>query len=367
MSKLKFYSGEKIRKTNADYMILFGERSNGKTYDTLLHCLIEYVNTGRACAYIRRWDEDVRGSSLYQSYSNLVANGEVLKVTKGKYNNFICLNRQLFLVLYDDNGDIIAKDNNACSFAFAITQEEHYKSKGYDSIYNIVFDEFLTRSYYIPDEFIKFQNLLSTIIRHKDTVKIYMLGNTINKYCPYFNEMGLTNVKTMTKGSIDIYKYGDSGLTVAVEFADFDSEKKKSNKYFAFNNPKLNMITGKNGVWEIGIYPHLPTRYKPTDVKYKYYVVFNDDILQCNIIQVESMTFTFIHAKTTPIQDDNFNLVYDTQPNYKHNYRLKITQPTNPFERFILSQYTTGKVFYQSNDIGEIMRNYLQWCKESII
>lgn len=367
MTKIKYYSGDKIRKTGADYMVIFGERSNGKTYDTLLHCLIEYCETGRACAYVRRWDEDVKGNSLYDSYSNLVSNNEIEKITKGEYNNFVCQNRRLYLCHYNDENKIDKVDVNACSFAFAISQEEHFKSKGYDAIYNVVFDEFLTRGYYLPDEFIKFENLLSTIIRFKDTAKIYLLGNTINKYCPYFAEMGLTNVKNQKKGTIDIYTYGDSELLVAVEFADFDSEKKKSNKYFAFNNPKLNMITGKNGVWEIGLYPHLFEKYRPIDVKYKYYVVFNGDILQCNIIEGSTGTFTFIHPKTTPIKDDNFNLVYDTQPNYKYNYRLKITKPTNNFEKFILSQYTNGKVCYQSNDIGEIMRNYLQWCKESTI
>ena len=365
MSKLKFYSGDRIRKTNADYMMIYGERSNGKTYDTLLFCMIDYYNTGRACAYVRRWEEDIKGTSLYQSFSNLVANGEIEKLTKGKYNDFLAQNRQLFLCKYDENNKVAEIDNKPCCFAFAISQEEHYKSKGYDSIYNVVFDEFLTRNYYLPEEFIKFQNLLSTIIRHKTTAKIYMLGNTINKYCPYFAEMGLKNIKTQKKGTIDLYTYGDSDLLVAVEFADFDSEKKKSNKYFAFNNPKLNMITGQNGVWEIGLYPHLPVKFVPKNVISIYYIVFNDEVLQANIININENLFTFIHAKTTPIKDDNFNLVYDTQPNYKYNYRLKITKPSNNYEKFILSQFVNGKIFYSTNDVGEIVRNYLQWCKES--
>ena len=37
-----------------------------------------------------------------------------------------------------------------------------------------------------------FMNVLSTIIRDRENIKIFMLGNTVNKYCPYFDEMGLT-------------------------------------------------------------------------------------------------------------------------------------------------------------------------------
>ena len=59
---------------------------------------------------------------------------------------------------------------------------------------NILFDEFITRSMYLPDEFVIFTNVLSTIIRDRNNVKIFMCGNTVNKYCPYYKEMGLNNV-----------------------------------------------------------------------------------------------------------------------------------------------------------------------------
>ena len=63
-----------------------------------------------------------------------------------------------------------------------------------------------------------FANVLSTIIRHRNDVKIFMLANTVNKYCPYFKEMGLKHITEMKQGSIDIYTYGSSDLRVAVEY-----------------------------------------------------------------------------------------------------------------------------------------------------
>ena len=196
-----------------------------------------------------------------------------------------------------------------------------------------------------------------------------MAGNTINKYAPYFSEMGLTNVKNMKAGTTDIYTYGDSGLKVVVEFSDMPSKDKKSNVYFAFSNPKLSMIRGDGAVWEIDIYPHLKRemKYAPKDIIYKYYVIWDNDILQCDIVRLNDMAFTFVHAKTTPIKENNTNIVYCTEHNAKPNYVRKITRAKNKREEIILWFYKNEKVFYQSNEIGEIMRNYINWCKHTPI
>ena len=45
-SESKFYSLQRLLDTGADYNIVFGERSNGKTYAALLHGLQNYVTNG---------------------------------------------------------------------------------------------------------------------------------------------------------------------------------------------------------------------------------------------------------------------------------------------------------------------------------
>ena len=68
-----------------------------------------------------------------------------------------------------------------------------------------------------------------------------------------FAEMGLTHIDKMKQGTIDVYTYGTSELTVAVEYCESMKGSKENNYYFAFNNPKLNMIT--SGAWELNLYP----------------------------------------------------------------------------------------------------------------
>ena len=49
----------------------------------------------------------------------------------------------------------------------------------------------------------------------------------------------------------------------------------------------------------------------------------------------------------------------------KMNYRKKINKPTTKLEKNIYTFFIRDKVFYQDNDVGEVVRNYLMWCKTS--
>lgn len=363
MSKEKFYSLTNILSHNADYNMIYGERSNGKTTAVLKYALEDYVNSGynNQLAVVRRWEEDIKGMKAQQLFENVINLGWVEELTKEKYNSIWFYSQRWYLCYYDEEGNKTAQDERPFALGFAVTSEEHYKSSAYPNITTILFDEFITRNYYLPEEFVKFQNLLSTIIRLRTNVKIFMCGNTINKYCPYFAEMGLSGIRKQKKGSIDIYKYGESNLTVAVEYSDFPSKKKESNKYFAFDNPKLEMIT--QGGWEIDIYPHLPAKYKPKDILFTFYIVFDGEMLEGKIIYAGDVVFMYIHRKTTPIKDDVNRLVYQQNPDYRVNYRTNILKPYKKVDFKIRDLIINKKIFYQDNEVGEIMNNYLKWCR----
>lgn len=355
--KSKFYSLTKILNKKADYNIIFGERSNGKTYAALLYGLKRFVATGEQFAYIRRWREDLRGKRAENLFSNHVANGAIEEITNGECNAIFYLSGKWYLAKYDADKKKYYPQNTPFCYGFCLSEQEHEKSSSYPNVTTIIFDEFLTRRYYLPDEFMLFMNLLSTIIRQRDNVKVFMLGNTINKYCPYFSEMGLKQVTNMEQGTIDIYKFGQGGAVVAVEYCSTIVKQKASNKYFCFDNQNLQMITG--GKWELAAYPHLPTKYTPKDVLFVYYIVFNEVILQGNIIQKGSENFTYIHMKTTPIKDDDNALIYSLEMNGKPNYKRKLLSTATYIEAQVTKYFATDKVFYQNNEVGEIVRNYL--------
>ena len=367
MKKQKYYSIRKMYQLypDAQYYVVYGQRSNGKTYSPLELCLEEYFLYGYQFAYIRRWKDDVRITKMRQLFSGIVRDNLVYKYSKGKWDDIEYNSRAFYLVKHNEDGTTTVSETPIC-FIFVLTEEEHDKGFEAPLIQNIFFDEFIARGRYLPDEFITFSNVLSTIIRDRGGIKIFMSGNTINRFSPYFKEMGLTNVKNQKAGTIDVYTYGESGLKVVVEYADFPDKKKKSDIYFAFNNPKLQMIT--RGAWEIAVYPHLTPdmKYLPKDVKYFYFIVFDDTTLQCDIVKKNNYYFTFVHLKTSPIKDDNTNLVYTLSPNPKPNYRKNITRPFSNAEKIIIDMFKRDKVFYQNNEIGDVVRNYMLNCTQPI-
>lgn len=366
--KMKFYSLKKIKGYKALYNVIFGERSNGKTFACLEEIVRNYFEKGEQGAYIRRWQDDIVKKRAEQVFEGIVKENLISKYSKGEYNTVVYASGKWYPAKQEidvDNKRKIQTASTPLCFAFSLSAQEHDKSTAYPHITTIVFDEFITRTYYLPDEFILFTNVLSTIIRSRDNVTVYMLANTVNKYTPYFAEMGLTHAKSMEQGTIDLYEYGDSGLTVAVEYINPLNQSKPSDKYFAFNNPKLKMIT--KGSWEIDVYPHAPIKIRPCDIVFSYFIKFGDDILQCDIIVLDNGSFTYIHRKTTPIQDEDNDLIFSYEYDRRFNWRRNILKPIDELGQKIAYYYKAEKIFYQSNDIGEIIRNYLMNCKNQSV
>lgn len=370
--QIEYYSLDKILKKNTQYKVIFGKRSNGKTYAVLERAIKRYFKDGCELAYIRRNDVDMKGKNATTLFNNHVENGLIEKYSKGVWTDVFYSGRRWYFCRWeeDDKGHRqMIKDDKPFCYGFVLSGMEHDKSTSYPRVRMIVFDEFLSRGYYLPDEFILFMNCLSTIARLRTDVEIYMLGNTVNKYCPYFAEMGLKNVKTMEQGTIDVYRYGESGLKVAVEYTSpTTGATGKGNVLFAFNNPKLQMIT--HGDWEIDIYPHLPYRYKTDDIIYTYFVEFDGEKLQCEIIRggededgkrIDAV-ITYIHQKTSEWKHPDKDVIFSPEISPLRNRYTRLTNPVDKRTQKILECFKRDKVFYQNNEVGEIMNNYLKWC-----
>lgn len=363
---INFYSLKSILAKKAVYNVIFGERSNGKTYSVLKYAIEQYFKTGGQLAIVRRWNEDIKGRRASDIFTALNVNKEVEKISGGKYSGITYFAGKFYVCTYDENGKpLYSLDNDCIAYAFSLSETEHNKSISYPKITTILFDEFLTKHVYLQDEFVLFMNTVSTIVRQRTNVKIFMCGNTVNKYCPYFDEMGLTHIKEMLQGSIDVYTYGESELKVAVEYCSSLQKQKKNNFYFAFNNPKLNMIT--SGAWELDIYPHLPVKYKPKQIVFIYFILFNGLTFQCEIIKDnDGELFTFIHEKTTELKNTDNDLIYTLEYCHKLNYNRNVYKPVTELQKRVLWFFQTDRVFYQNNSVGDSIHNYLKLCKGGV-
>lgn len=363
MKKFEFYDIHKTLKAYPDayYYLVYGERSNGKTYSALSYAVERYVKAGEQFAYLRRYAEDIRRKNLSNLFSGHVENGFIFQSTGEKWNNVDYASSKFYLTKFDEESEETTKSEDPMGFAFDLNSMEHYKSTSFPRIKTIIFDEFMSRNGYLPNEWVLFANTLSTIIRHRDDVKIIMLGNTVNKYCPYFQEMGLAHIQKQEPGTIDVYHYGDSQLKVICEYTDPSSKRggKASDVYFAFDNPELQMIT--SGSWEIGIYPHLDCSILPKDIVANFFIDFNGELLHGEVISKETGPFIFMHRKTTPIKDVDNDIVYSTTPNIRWNYKMCLTKQNDKLSAFINRCLRENRIFYSTNEIGEVFRNYVMW------
>lgn len=357
--KPKYYSLNSILSKKATYNIIIGERSNGKTYAILKHGISKFLHDGGQIAIVRRWKEDITGRRASDIFTALIADGSVSKMSDGEYEGVYYWAGKFYLCNYDEKGKALYNDNDCLGYCFALSDTEHNKSISYPNINTIFFDEFLTKHLYLPDEFILFMNTVSTIIRQRDNVQIFMAGNTVNKFCPYFQEMGLKHITKMNQGDIDVYKYGDSRLTVAVEYCSSTKATKKSNFYFAFDNPKLQMITG--GSWELDIYPHIPCKYKKHDVIFEFFVVFDGNTIHGEVINLGTDIILYFHEKTTPIKDGS--IVFTLEENTSIYYNKSIYKPNFAGGVKIVWLLEHGKTFYQNNEVGNTLANYFKICR----
>ena len=362
----EYYTLDRIKEFKAQYNLIFGKRSNGKTYSVLKEAIEKYAKYGKQTAYIRRYREDFVGKRGQQMFAAMVSDDIVSKATGGKWDKIKYQSSQWFFAKEDEKGERLITDSQPFCFGFSLAQMEHDKSTSYPNITTIIFDEFISRIGYLPNEFVLFMNVLSTIIRQRNDVTIYMLGNTVNKYCPYFKEMGLGHIEEMEAGKIDLYTYGESKLKVAVERTkNHNIGGRKSDVYFAFDNPSLEMITG--GAWELDLYPHCPRKFTDEEIVFKFFIKFNDQLLQGEVVELDDCTFIYFHRKTGEIRHPDRDLIfsedYDPRPNYVRNLRKSSLDVVKKIGTF----FRDSKVFYQDNDVGEVVRNYLTFCKSDIL
>ena len=94
MKTIKHYNIDKLVACNADFNILYGERSNGKSYQLKYkRAVIKYLETGKRFILLRRYREDITTSSIEQYFQDV----DVERLTKGKYNCITVYRKQIFL------------------------------------------------------------------------------------------------------------------------------------------------------------------------------------------------------------------------------------------------------------------------------
>ena len=117
---VKYYSLNKILKNKSQYNVIFGERSNGKTYACLKHALDKFFKTGEEFVYLRRWTDDVKTKRMQTLFTPFK---EYLEKRKGK----VIFKGGVFYFV-----DLETQEETAMAYALSISEVEHMKSSSYE-------------------------------------------------------------------------------------------------------------------------------------------------------------------------------------------------------------------------------------------
>lgn len=369
--KEKHYSYKKIDETGAIYRVIIGQRSNGKTYGYLKKVVDEFIDNGNPSVYLRRYAEDIQPGNISALFNPFLKYIE--QRTKGTYNNVVYRTKTFCFAYIDDDGKTIRK-SDPVMYTCALSNWERSKGSDRGFVKYICFDEFMTRTQYIANEFSKFTNVLSSYIRDRDGTIIYMLANTVNKYCPYFEEMGLRDTERQPKGTINLYDYNNKSLTVAVEYCHESLNVEEVKKYYAFDNPNTAMIT--TGSWEEDSYPHLEEFSVSKDTcMLRFYLVFNMSMVIGEIHHKSHEMFVFFHnapeGKKRPVPEPT-DMVFTNHPTKNYLWLNAFGQipPIDPEKcrayKLLYSLLNQEKDFYSTNTVGEIVRNFVVNPKQTL-
>lgn len=354
--------------TESKYFMLLSERSSGKTTNWIIIGCILNKMYGTIIQYIRQNEDMVKPSVAGDIFRVLLEYNNscyIPLLTDGKYRGIYIHWKKAYFCNYDEKGKPcdIAPDN-FLQF-LSIDNNFDYKS-GYNAPKGdlILFDEFVGK-YYPPDEFIDFTDLTKTIIRKRKTPIIVMLANTINRNHQYFRELEVSKAVKALKVGQHTNETTEKGTKIYIELIGLKQSaiKQEVNRlFYGFNNPKLNAITGGEIAWAFDPVPHIVNNDDDVIINRLFRIDCQDELLQLDIVKTEDRGLIINCHECTKIHEDSVIFTLGEIRDTRHIYGIG---KNNPYAALIWRLYEENKWYYDSNETGSLVKNYLKSYRQS--
>lgn len=300
-SKKKFVKRKIIESINASFILLIGQRSNGKSYAIKESVLIDAYNNGSEFGYLRRYEQDTKDYMIIEYFNDFIPD-KLLDITDGTYDSIVVYRKAIFFATTDPETGQQIKGRKIGN-VFSLATYERYKSRMFPNLTTLIFEEFITDGYYLPNESKKLFSLVSTIARLRQ-IKVYCVGNTISRLCPYFNEWQLVNIPKQKTGTIEYYTVKDTETDTAVKIAVYLTDAMRINSGMFFGNAAKSIVAG---MWETDEHPHLIGKKEDYETIYTIVFIYDKTMFLCEFLQskkdVNNFTW-FVSPKNTPVQKD---------------------------------------------------------------
>ena len=354
--KIVYYNLDNIDKENAQFNLIYGERSNGKSYQLKYKKAVEsYLNSPEnnreRFMLIRRWREEIKTEKVEQYFQDV----DIYKLTEGKYNCISVYKGKLWLSNYDPESKPQLKRGDYIGYVVALSTEQTYAGASYLDVKNMIFEEFMARGIYLPHEPDKLMNLYSTVDRKRGTTRLWLVGNTISRICPYLEDWGLREIVSKQKQGTIEYKYVPTGviddegneeqIKIAIEYC---KDSGRSSHAIGKHKDMLN-----SGSWQSDPQPHLPLSYNEYDVMYRMLFKFQGYMFIAEYLfdNVDNYCW-YVYPYKGEISSDML-VISDEVKFDKHWQRnLYNIDIDNPTLKRLLNTFRENNIFYASDLCG---------------
>lgn len=283
--KKKYYSISNLLKTKAQYMILLGQRANGKSYQAKKTVLEDAYNNDRWFVYLRRYKADIKAKAIEAYFEDMDINA----ITHGEYEGIIAWSGSIYFSLRNEKDEIV-KGKEIGRYC-ALNEAERYKSWAFVDYDWVLYEEFITDSVYLPDEPRLLQQFISTVARHR-TITALLIGNTLSRVCPYFSEWCLEGVLNQKLGTIEVYHhhFEDSTIDIAVEYC---ANANYENTMF-FGQSAKQIVAGE---WDTHEVAKLPRKQEEYEKVYELLIEYQKFSFVINLLvePIEGGVICFVH------------------------------------------------------------------------
>lgn len=345
----RYYELQHLLDCKCYWMLLYGMRSNGKSY-AVKKKIIEDALQGITFVYLRRWGDDIKGPGVEAYFDDMPFND----LTDGRYVGIKAYQGYLYFYTIGED-DKPVRIGGAIGRYCALNLYERYKSQVFKNCGNIVYEEFLTDKVYLNNEPKLLMQFVSTVARDRD-INVFMIGNTISRVCPYFDEWGLAKgIHNQKPGTINIYHLkGENGV---VDIAVENCEAVNTSSKMFFGHASKQIIRGE---WDVDDVPKLLKPYEFYSLLYEMTVIVGE----------------FKYIMQLMSDDENGGLFVYVYPNTKERKTMRTISPdfnTSPWitnglrhdikaECCIADCIRSGKLCYSDNltgtDFRKVMTTY---------
>ena len=307
--KEKWYRLDKALSKKPDVLLVWGQRSNGKTYACLEYALKKWRDDHKKFVYVRRWHDDIKTANAQQLMDPL----PIEEIFGDEYS--LTYYRNQYTLHYPDG------TKEVIGYITSLSDAYHKKSVPFTDVKTIIFDEFIQQSgeSVLPGEMARWESIQSTIIRKNTDVLVIMAANSVSKFSPYFTHYGI-NVNDMKQGDIREVKIPrpQGYLKVVAEYAEFNQDVGEETAKYILGSKMT--VTGE---WEIPPVDEIP--------KTENELIKEKMLFSCYDPESEVMIGVFLHTGIYTTLEKNEQMIYYEKPHMREFLVIRIADKRSKY------------------------------------